>query len=173
MERAGKLVDVGSGAGFPGIPLKIACPNLRVMLVESTRKKVEFCQHVIDGLGLEGIQASHIRAEELGHEPGQRGAYDWAVGRAVASLRVLGEYLLPFLRVGGRMIAMKGETGPAEAHEAEGALRLLGGQIERLLPIELPTVAETRYLILVDKVSATPSEYPRRPGVPSKRPLEE
>lgn len=173
MDRAGKLVDVGTGAGFPGIPLKIACPQLRVLLVESTRKKTEFCQHVIDGLGLTGIQAQHARAEDLAQEPERRSAFDWAVGRAVASLSVLGEYLLPFLKVGGRMIAMKGETGPAEAHEGEDALRLLGGEIQRLVPIELPTVAETRYLVVVDKVSATPAEYPRRAGIPSKRPLAE
>lgn len=173
VDRPGSLVDVGSGAGFPGVPLKIAQPNLQVTLVEATAKKVGFCRHVIEGLGLSGIQAVHARAEELGQQPAHRGQYDWAIGRAVASMAVLAEYLLPLLKVGGTMIAMKGETGPAEAHEAQEALQLLGGHLKQLISFELPMVTETRYLIVVDKVSATPDDYPRRSGMPAKRPLEQ
>lgn len=168
---SGRLVDVGTGAGFPGLPLRIVNPGLQVTLVESTTKKVEFCRHVIEGLGLEGVEVRDIRVERLAHEQGQREGYRWGVARAVASLDVLAEYVLPLLELGGRMIAMKGETGPAEAQAAETAVQLLGGRTERLVPIELPTVAETRYLVLIDKASRSPERYPRRVGVPAKRPL--
>ncbi|MGA9533101.1 MAG: 16S rRNA (guanine(527)-N(7))-methyltransferase RsmG [Anaerolineales bacterium] len=171
IEGAGRLIDVGAGAGFPGIPIKIILPDVEITLLEATRKKVDFCRHVVEGLGLEKISALHGRAEDYGHENDQRARYDWAVGRAVAQMNVLAEYLLPFVRVGGKMIAMKGETGPAEAHAAEGAFRLLGGELRRLRAIELPQVTETRYLVEVVKVSATPDDYPRRAGMPAKRPL--
>lgn len=172
LEAAGRVVDVGAGAGFPGIPLKIMRSQLDVTLVEATRKKVDFCRHMITQLGLRGIEAVHARAEELGHQSGHRAGYDWAVARAVATLPVLVEYLLPFVRVGGQMIAMKGETGPQEAQAAEAAITVLGGRLRQLVPVELPTVVERRYLVVIDKVSATPEAYPRRPGVPAKRPLE-
>lgn len=168
----GRLVDVGTGAGFPGIPLAVVCPQLQVTLVESTSKKVEFCRHVIAGLGLDHVQVRDVRVEALAREPEQRESYRWAVARAVAAMNVLAEYTLPLLQLNGRLIAMKGETGPAEAQAAEPAIRLLGGRTERLVPIELPTVAETRYLVMVDKISRTPERYPRRIGVPAKRPLE-
>lgn len=168
---AGRLVDVGSGAGFPGLPIKIACPQLQVTLIESTGKKVEFCRHVIRELGLKDVEVIHERAEEVGHWESHREAYDWAVARAVAALPILVEYLFPFVRVGGVAIAQKGETGPAEAHTAEPALRILGARIRQLVPIHLPRVAETRYLVIMGKEAATPGDFSRRPGVPAKRPL--
>lgn len=171
IDKGGRLVDVGSGAGFPGIPLKIVRPMLQVVLIEATGKKVEFCQHVMEGLGLTGIDVIHGRAEDEAHNPAHRGTYRWAVARAVAPMAVLAEYMLPFLQVGGQMIAMKGETGPGEAQQAEPAIKLLGGRMRRLIPTELPRVAETRHLIVVDKLSETPQAYPRRPGIPAKRPL--
>lgn len=167
----GRLIDVGSGAGFPGLPIKIACPQLRVTLVESTGKKVEFCQRVVDDLGLKDVEVIHGRGEEVGHRGSHREAYDWAVARAVATLPVLVEYLLPFVRVGGLAIAQKGETGPAEAHAAEAGLRILGGRIRQLIPVDLPRVAERRYLVVMGKDAATPGDYARRTGVPAKRPL--
>jgi 16S rRNA (guanine527-N7)-methyltransferase len=167
----GRLVDVGSGAGFPGLPLKIVCPQLHVTLVESTGKKIDFCAHIVQGLGLEGVEVLHGRAEQVGHWPEHRQSYDWGVARAVAAMPVIVEYLLPLLRVGGRLVAQRGEAAPAEAHAADGALRILGGQVERLVPIELPYVVEARYLVVVRKIAATPSQYPRRPGIPAKRPL--
>ena len=103
--------------------------------------------------------------------PAQREAYDWAVARAVANLPVLAEYLLPLVQVGGRMLAQKGHSGPVEAHNSEKAFRLLGGQLRSLLPVTLPGVAEERYLVVVDKVAATPPQYPRKPGSPAKQPL--
>ncbi len=167
----GRVIDVGTGAGFPGIPLKIACPRLELTLVESIGKKVEFCRHVVRSLGLERVEIVHDRVERVGHQSEHRGVYDWALARAVASMPVLAEYLLPLLKLNGRAIIQKGETGPAEVHTAEGALRILGGRVDQLIPIELPTVVECRYLVVVIKNAATPDKYPRRPGIPAKRPL--
>jgi len=168
---SGRVVDVGTGAGFPGLPLKIICPQLDLTLIEATRKKVDFCQHVVKNLGLHGVEVIHARAEDLGHDVNYREQYDYALARAVAPLRVLVEYLLPLLNVEGVAVAQKGETAPAEAHAAEEALRLVGGHVERLIPLELPGVAETRYLVVITKVAATPAKFPRKAGIPSKRPL--
>ncbi len=165
------LIDIGTGAGFPGIPLKIIVPKLHLTLVESVGKKAEFCRHVVKILDLPGVDVVQERAEVLGQHPDFREQYDWAVARAVAILPVLAEYLLPLVRVGGCMLAMKGESGPAEAHSAEHALRVLGGHLRQLAPVTLPGVAEERYLVIIDKMAATPSNYPRKVGVPSKRPL--
>jgi 16S rRNA (guanine527-N7)-methyltransferase len=165
------LIDVGTGAGFPGIPLKIIYPNTKVTLVESVGKKAMFCQHVVSLLGLEGIEVINSRAEDLGHRREHREQYDWGVARAVANMRVLSEYLLPLVQVGGRMLAQKGESGPAEVHSAENAIKLLGGEVRQLLPVTLPGVVEERHLVLVDKVATTPPGYPRKPGVPAKKPL--
>jgi 16S rRNA (guanine527-N7)-methyltransferase len=167
----GRLIDVGTGAGFPGIPIKIACPKIQLTLVESVGKKTEFCRHVVNILGLQGSVVIQERAEILGQDPIHREQYDWAVARAVAILPVLAEYLLPLVKVGGSMIAMKGESGPAEAHSAEHAIRLLGGHLRQLLPVTLPGVVEERYLVIIDKVAATPASYPRKVGIPAKRPL--
>jgi 16S rRNA (guanine527-N7)-methyltransferase len=166
-----RLVDVGSGAGFPGLPLKILYPSVQVTLVESVGKKVAFLQHIVETLNLDGVEVIKARAEEVGQAAVHREKYDWAVARAVANLRVLSEYLLPLVRVGGTMLSQKGESGPAEAHSAEKAIRLLGGRVRQLLPVTLPGVVEERYLVLVDKVAATPPVYPRKPGVPTKNPL--
>jgi 16S rRNA (guanine527-N7)-methyltransferase len=166
-----RLIDIGTGAGFPGIPLKIIYPKMQLTLVESVGKKAQFCRHVVTILDLRGVEVVQARAEALGQDPAYREQYDWAVARAVAVLPVLSEYLLPLVRVGGRMLAMKGESGPAEAHSAEGALRILGGHLRQLLPVMLPGVAEERYLVVIDKVAATPDGYPRKVGLPAKRPL--
>ena len=167
-----RLIDIGSGAGFPGIPLKIIYPKTQVTLVESVGKKADFCRHVVKTLNLTGVEVLQERAEVLGQSPLHRESYDWAVARAVAILPVLAEYLLPLVRMGGSMLAMKGESGPAEAHSAENALRLLGGQLRQLVPVTLPGVAEERYLVVVGKTAATPHAYPRRVGVPAKNPLQ-
>ena len=166
-----RLIDVGTGAGFPGIPLKIVFPNMHVTLVESVGKKAEFCRHVVNILNLQRVEVVQERAEVIGQDPAYREQYDWAVARAVAILPVLAEYLLPLVHVGGSMLAMKGESGPAEAHSAEHAMRVLGGHLRQLLPVTLPGVAEERYLVVIDKVAATPNTYPRKVGVPAKRPL--
>ena len=166
-----RLVDVGTGAGFPGIPLKIIYPTMHVTLVESVGKKAMFCQHLVEKLGLEGVEVIQARAEDLGQNPAHRESYDWAVARAVANLNILSEYLLPLAKLGGTMLAQKGESGPAEAQSAEKAMRLLGGKLKQLIPVNLPGVADDRYLVLVDKVAATPPKYPRKAGIPMKTPL--
>jgi 16S rRNA (guanine527-N7)-methyltransferase len=166
-----RLVDVGTGAGFPGIPLKIIYPTMRVTLIESVGKKAAFCQHMIQRLGLDDIEVIHARAEDLGRDSAHRETYDWAVARAVANLNILSEYLLPFVKLGGMMLAQKGESGPAEAQSAEKAMELLGGKLIQLVPVHLPGVADDRYLVLVEKVAATPPKYPRKAGIPMKTPL--
>jgi 16S rRNA (guanine527-N7)-methyltransferase len=166
-----RMIDIGTGAGFPGIPLKIAYPHLRLTLVESVGKKADFCRHMVDLLQLEKVDVLQARAEDLGQTASHREAYDLAVARAVAALPVLVEYLLPLVKVGGRMIAQKGESAPAEVHAAEHAVRMLGGRILQLKPIVLPGVADERFLILIDKIAATPNPYPRHAGMPAKRPL--
>ena len=166
-----RLIDVGTGAGFPGIPLKIIDPHLKLTLVESVGKKVTFCQHIVRVLGLDNVDVIQARAEELGQDAGHREKYDYAVARAVANLNVLSEYLIPLVKIGGTMLAQKGERGPAEAQSAESAIKLLGGKLKQVIPVHLPGVVDDRYLIVADKVAATPPKYPRKPGIPAKQPL--
>ncbi|HJR80472.1 MAG TPA: 16S rRNA (guanine(527)-N(7))-methyltransferase RsmG [Anaerolineales bacterium] len=166
-----QLIDVGTGAGFPGVPLKILYPNLKLTLVESVGKKAMFCQHIVRVLGLEQVEVIQARAEDLGQNLRHREKYDWAVARAVANLNVLSEYLIPLVKIGGAILAQKGESGPAEAQSAENAMGLLGGKLKQLIPVHLPGVADDRYLIVVEKVAATPPKYPRKPGIPMKQPL--
>ncbi len=165
------VIDVGSGAGFPGLPLKIIDPGMRLTLVESVAKKAGFCQHIVEVLELEGVTVIQERAEIIGRDPEHREGYDWAIARAVASTSVLVEYLLPLVRLGGIALAMKGAAAPLEAQSGERAIQVLGGRLKNLIPVELPGVAEERYLVLIEKVAATPSGYPRRVGVPAKKPL--
>lgn len=166
-----RLIDVGTGAGFPGIPLKILYPNMRLTLVESVGKKAEFCRHVVQTLGLEGVEVLTARAEDVGQMAGHRQSYDWAVARAVANLPVLAEYLLPLARVGGHVLAQKGESAPAEANAADVSIRILGGVLRQLIPVSLPGVVDDRYLVVIDKRAATPPQFPRRAGLPAKTPL--
>lgn len=168
---ATRLIDVGAGAGFPGLPLKIVCPGLQVTLLEATGKKVQFLEYLRDQLALTGVTVLHGRAEELGQDPKHREYYHWALARAVAEMPILAEYLLPLVRVGGHCLAQKGENALGEVRGAEQALNLLGGRLVKLLPVELHGLAETRYLVLMDKVAPTPAKYPRRPGMPTKRPI--
>jgi 16S rRNA (guanine527-N7)-methyltransferase len=166
-----RLIDIGTGAGFPGIPLKILYPSMRLTLVESVGKKANFCRHMVETLKLDSTEVVTARAEDVGQNPAHRETYDWAVARAVANLPVLVEYLLPLVQVGGMMLAQKGQSGPAETHKAEKAIKVLGGLTRQLLPVTLPGVADERFLVVVDKVAATPPQYPRKPGVPAKQPL--
>lgn len=166
-----KLIDIGTGAGFPGLILKIIYPDSQVTLVESVAKKLDFCRMVLDELDLADVNLINSRAEDVGQMETHREQYDWAVARAVAVMPVLVEYLLPVVRLGGRMLAMKGSSAPHETQSAEKAIQLLGGRIRQLIPITLPGVVEERYLVVVDKIAATPPAYPRRAGTPSKHPL--
>jgi len=171
LEAGAKVIDIGAGAGFPGLPLKIVCPGLRLTLLEATGKKVRFLEHMVSRLGLENVEVIKGRAEELGRDAAHRERYDLALARAVATLPVLVEYALPFCRLGGLFVAQKGPEGDAEAKAAEGAMATLGGALRRIVHLELPVLAEPRSLVVIEKIAPTPQKYPRRPGIPSKRPL--
>ncbi|MCP4427458.1 MAG: 16S rRNA (guanine(527)-N(7))-methyltransferase RsmG [Chloroflexi bacterium] len=165
------LIDVGSGAGFPGLPLKILYSGSRLTLVESVAKKARFLETVVAELGLSDVTVVAERAEVLGQDPTYRGQYDWATARAVAELRTLVEYLLPFCRLGGRALAQKGKNAVIEAKAATNAIAMLGGSAPELHPIRLPQREELHYLALIEKTAETPAKYPRRAGIPAKRPL--
>ena len=165
------LIDVGTGAGFPGLPLKILYPQLKLVLVESVAKKGLFLQTVADELGLEQVIVLTERAEQLGRVAQHRERYDWAVARAVAELRVLAEYLLPLCRIGGKMLAQKGSGVHDEIANAAKAIEILGGSQPEVAELLLPQREQPHYLVTVSKKVPTPENYPRRVGVPSKRPL--
>lgn len=164
------LVDIGTGAGFPGVPLKILHPPLALTLVDSVGKKTAFLRHLVVVLGLDQVRVITGRAEELGRDPREREQYDVATARAVADLRVLVEYGLPLLRVGGVLLAPKGAEAMTEAAAARHACALLGGALEQVAPVELPGI-EPRALVVVRKVAPTDPRYPRPVGVPARRPL--
>ena len=165
------LLDIGTGAGFPGAPLKIVCPRWRVALLESTGKKVQFLEHLRGVLQIEDLEVIHGRAETVARQDEHREKYDVVVARAVAEMPVLAELMLPFARLGGVVIAMKAASAEAEVAEADRALAVLGGTLLRIIPLELPGLVEPRRLAVIRKSAVTPDAYPRRPGIPAKRPL--
>ena len=165
-----KLIDVGTGAGFPGIPLSIVKENTDIVLLDSLNKRINFLEEVKENLKLENITTIHGRAEEFGKNKNEREKYDIAMSRAVASLNILLEYLLPLVKVGGRAICMKG-SNIEEIENAKNALEILGGKIEKIEEITLPNSDIKRNIIIVKKVKNTPSKYPRKPGTPSKEPI--
>jgi len=166
-----RVIDVGTGGGFPGIPLKITLPHLRMVLMDSTSKKVQFCDEVIRALKLQGAHATHGRAEEASHQPAHREHYDIVIARAVAPMQTLSEYLLPFANAGGYVIAMKGSDAQAETNAAEGAISKLGGELVRIENVSLPNRDDKRALVILRKVRPTPKLYPRQGGAPRKDPL--
>lgn len=166
-----RVIDVGTGAGFPGLPLKIVCPDIQLTLLEATGKKVAFLQHLIDLFKLENVSTAHARAEDAGHDPAQRAAYDVVMARAVARLPSLLEYLLPFAKVGGICIAMKGRTAQTEADDSTHALATLGGRLKGIETFHLPDIDEPHHLVIVEKTAPTPRDYPRKPGIPTRKPL--
>lgn len=169
-QNGDSLIDIGSGAGFPGLPLKIIFPQLRVTLLEATGKKVAFLNHLITTLDLRDTNAIHARAEELARRATHREMFSIAVARAVADLATLCEYALPFVRVGGIFVAQKGIAIDAELRGAAYALQELGGRVRETVTIELPGL-ELRHLIAIEKIAPTPIQYPRRVGIPAKNPL--
>ncbi len=165
------VIDVGTGAGFPGIPLKIAYPHLQVVLLDSLKKRVAFLEDVIRQLGLSGITCVHGRAEDLGHQKAYRQQFDVSVARAVAKLNILAEYCLPFVKVKGSFVAMKGAHVEEELHQAKRAFHLLGKASYQSHAFSLPDQLGLRTIIRVEKKKDTPHAYPRRAGIPKKQPL--
>ena len=165
------LIDVGTGAGFPGLPLKILTPSLEVTLLDSLNKRVDWLNETIDTLGLKGVRAVHGRAEEAGRDPALRERFDFAAARAVADLRLLCELCLPFLKVGGRFLAMKGTDCGDEVDRALPAIQALGGRLEDQIDRLIPHTDVTHRVVLVEKISPTPEKYPRRWAKMQKVPL--
>ena len=164
-------LDIGSGAGFPGLPIKIAHPDLRLTLLESNEKQAAFLERVTAELSLEGVSVVAARAEEAGRLPEHRAAYALVLARAVAPLRVLAELALPFLAIDGVLAAPKGSAAPREVREAQAALEELGGTVEDTVRLKVPAQERAPTLLIVRKTGETPERYPRRPGIPRKRPL--
>ncbi len=164
-------IDIGSGAGFPSLPIKIVRPDLTLTLLEAHGRRATFLQRLVQRLGLKGVTVVNARAEETAHDASHREAYELALARAVAPLPVLIELALPFLKVGGLLAAPKGSSARREAQEAVAALRACGGLLESLRPLEVPGTETAPTLVVVRKTSATPERFPRRPGIPAKRPL--
>lgn len=165
------LCDVGAGAGFPSIPLKIVQPDLEVTIVDSLNKRITFLNLLVEELGLTGVQNVHGRAEELGQDPVYRGQFDRVTARAVASLNVLCEFCLPLVKKGGYFIAMKGQKADEEVAEAEKAIQVLGAKLEASYTEDLPQDEGERTILTIRKTLDTPKKYPRRPGIPAKKPL--
>lgn len=165
------LIDVGTGAGFPGLALKIAYPELKVTLLDSLQKRIQFLDAVIEKLGLEGIETIHGRAEDFAKPQKLRESFDLCVSRAVANLSTLSEYCLPFVKVGGYFIPYKSEKIAQEKGEAEKALELLGGKFERQVEFMLPSSDIYRNLFVIKKVKETPKKFPRKAGLPAKEPI--
>jgi 16S rRNA (guanine527-N7)-methyltransferase len=166
-----KIIDIGTGGGFPGIPIKILKPDTQVVLLDGLNKRLKFLNEVIETLKLDDIETVHGRAEELGRKKEYREQFDIAVSRAVASLNTLSEYCLPFVKVGGYFIAMKGPEVDDEIIEAKKAIEKLGGEIEKRVDIELPFSDITHNLLFIKKTKETPKVYPRGAGNPKKKPL--
>ncbi|PLT29507.1 16S rRNA (guanine(527)-N(7))-methyltransferase RsmG [Peribacillus deserti] len=167
-----KLCDVGAGAGFPSIPLKICFPELHVSIVDSLNKRISFLEHLAASLKLENVSFYHDRAETFGQNPVHREKYDVVTARAVARMSVLSELCMPLVKVGGFFVAMKGANGQGETETGEKAVKVLGGKVESITPFLLPIEESERNIIIVSKTKPTPKKYPRKPGTPNKQPIE-
>lgn len=166
-----QILDIGTGAGFPGIPLKIIYENAQITLLDALNKRIHFLQTVIQELQLTNVQAVHGRAEEYSKQEKVRESYDIVTSRAVARLNVLLEYMLPFAKVGGKCICMKSVKIEEELEEAKNAIEILGGEFEKIDTILLPETEITRDIVIIRKVKNTPSKYPRKSGTPAKEPI--
>ena len=165
------LVDVGTGAGFPGIPIKILFPHLKVTLIDSLNKRLKFLDDVISELELDGIETVHGRAEDLGHNDLYREKYDLCVSRAVANLSTLSEYCIPFVKKSGVFASYKASDSEEEINNSKNAIKILGGSISKICEIDLPGTEVKRNIVIIKKDKCTPKKYPRKAGTPSKEPL--
>jgi 16S rRNA (guanine527-N7)-methyltransferase len=166
-----KAIDIGTGAGLPGIPLKIILPGLRLTLLEATAKKVRFLEHLADTLALDSIEIINARAEEIAYDARYRGRFDLVLCRAVAALPALVELGLPFAAIGGRLVAWKKGDIRGEVEKSRKAVAVLGGAFGRMVAVDIGGLRDDRCLVVIEKVSVTPDEYPRRPGLPARRPI--
>lgn len=171
IEKDSKLVDMGTGAGFPGIPLKILRDDIEITLADSLNKRINFLNEVIKELNLKNIQTVHTRAEEFGKNKKYRESFDIATSRAVANLSTLSEYLIPLVKPSGKTICMKGSEIKEEVEMARKAIEILGGKIEQEESFNLPNSDMKRNVIIIKKVKNTPAKYPRKPGMPAKEPI--
>ena len=171
MDQAERVIDIGTGAGFPGIPLKIAFPKLDIVLLDSLNKRIRFLDHVIEELGLEGIRTIHGRAEDYARDGKYRERFDLCVSRAVANLSSLSEYCLPYVKVGGRFVSYKSGDIEEEVNDASKAIALLGGKKERIEKFQLPDTDIQRSFVVIGKTKNTQKRYPRKAGMPTKEPL--
>lgn len=165
------LIDVGTGAGFPGLPLKIFCPELKLTLLDSLNKRVKFLQLVVDELGLKDVEVIHARSEEAARNKKYREKFDLATARAVARLSIICEYCLPFVKQGGTFIALKGRQYEEEIQEAQKAFSVLGGKLVKSMPVKLPELEDKRAVVYIKKEKATPKVYPRKAGTPERNPI--
>ena len=165
------IIDMGTGAGFPGIPIKIYRKDVKVVLADSLNKRIKFLDEVIDKLKLENVETIHCRAEELGKNKQYREKFDYATSRAVANLSTLSEYLMPFVKLNGKCIFMKTIEVEEELEKAKKAIKTLGGKVEKVDKFEIPESDLGRSIIIVKKEKITPSKFPRKPGTPAKEPL--
>lgn len=171
MEKVNSLIDVGTGAGFPGIPLKIVYPHLQVTLLDSLNKRIKFLNEVVDNLGLTWIETVHGRAEDVAKKAEYREQFDLSVSRAVANLASLTEYCLPFVKVGGKFVSYKSVAVDEEIVQSKKAVYVLGGEIGKVEKFNLPGSDMERALVMVEKKRSTPKKYPRKAGMPTKEPL--
>jgi 16S rRNA (guanine527-N7)-methyltransferase len=166
-----KVIDVGTGAGFPGVPMKIANPSLEITLLDSLNKRINFLDTVAGQLGLENVELVHGRAEDYGQNVDYREQYDAAISRAVADLSVLSEYVLPFIKVGGVFVAQKSLSAVEEIEKSKNAIEILGGRIRDIIEVKVPGIEIVHSLVVIEKVTPTPAKYPRKAGKPTKKPL--
>lgn len=171
MEKVNRLIDVGTGAGFPGIPLKIVYPHIQVTLLDSLNKRIKFLEEVVDNLGLTGIETVHGRAEDAAKKAEYREQFDLSVSRAVANLASLTEYCLPFVKVGGKFVSYKSVSVDEEITQSKKAVYVLGGEIGKVEKFNLPESDMERALVIIEKKRSTPKKYPRKAGMPTKEPL--
>lgn len=171
LKKAKKVIDIGTGGGFPGIPMKIIRPEMEIVLLDSLKKRINVLQDILDNIEINDVSTIHGRAEDYAQAPGYREKFDTVVSRAVANLAVLSEFCLPYAKVGGYFVAMKGPAVEEEVTEAKKAIGVLGGKLEEIIEVEIEGSDLNHNLVIIKKVKSTPKQYPRKAGIATKKPL--